>query len=246
MAKSSRTCSNERKELKAAKKEKQIESNRQIFMNNNLNLSNDQIEARQLILNNDITVLIGKAGSGKTFTACYTALKELAENRIGQVIITRPMIGTEDMGFLSGDMNEKYNPWIQPIIQNFNRIFTPAQIKGMMASERISILPLQFTRGMTYDNAYVIIDEAQNLSYAQVKLCLTRIGEGSKIILCGDMSQIDLKKKSDSGLRTVVENEFDKKIENFCIYELLEEHRKQIIIELIREFEIIENKNTNK
>lgn len=245
MAKANRTCK-DTKQLKAAKKEKFVEANRQIFISSNIKLSNDQIEAQQYILNNDITVLIGMAGSGKTFTACYTALKQLCDNEVEKVIITRPMIGTEDMGFLSGDMNEKYDPWIQPIIQNFNKAFIPSQISGMRAAGKISILPLQFTRGMTYDNSIVIIDEAQNLTFNQLRMVTTRIGEDSKIILCGDLSQIDLKKKSDSGLRTVVENRFDEKIQGFIIYELSTEHRKQIIIELIREFENIEQNITNK
>ena len=201
-------------------------------------LSNDQIEAIQLIKDNDITVLMGKAGTGKTACACYAALFAYNHGEIDKIILTRPMVGTEDMGFLPGGLGEKYSPWLEPIYSNFGKMFNKHTIEGMIRNEIIEMKPLQFVRGITFENAYVIIDEMQNINISQIKLLLTRIGSGSKIILCGDTDQIDLKKKTDSGLSFLVNNKFDE-ISGLAIYEMTEEHRKKIVIDIINKFNSI-------
>ena len=228
-----------RKQCKEVQKSKERKEKFIHYNTLDLQLSNDQIEARQTILNNSITILLGMAGSGKTMVACYTALKALFDGDIEKIIITRPMISNEDMGFLPGMVEEKYTPWLKPIFQNFSKMYDISQINGIMnsSSKRIEMLPLQFTRGITYDNAYVIIDEAQNLTTPQIKMCMTRIGQGSKIIFCGDLTQNDLRKKQDSGLSFIVNNKFHEKIQGLDLYVLTTEHREQIIIDILKEFE---------
>lgn len=225
---------------KKIKKEKFSEKNIQNFSNNDFNPDNDQIEALQFIENSDITILIGKAGSGKTACACYSAINAYLNNKTRKIIITRPMVGTEDMGFLPNGIEEKYKPWIMPIIQNFSKMYNPQNIQGMLKSESLQMLPLQFTRGITYDDAYVIIDEAQNVTIGQMKMILTRLGENSKLLICGDPTQIDLRKKHESGLKFLVDNKFHEKIKNFSLYELTREHRKQIIVDILKQFEFLQ------
>lgn len=198
-------------------------------------LDNEQIEVRQKILKNDITVLIGKAGSGKTAVACFTALKMLAKGEVEKIIVCRPMVANEDMGYLKGSLEEKYLPWCKPIVQNFNKMCNPKTIEYMMNKGIIEMLPLQFTRGVTYDNACMILDEAQNTTPQQLKLIFTRIGEGSRIIAVGDLDQCDLKRASDSGLFKIR----DFKVENMEIIELYNEHRKQIVIDILKAFKEI-------
>lgn len=201
----------------------------------NFKLDNEQIEVRQEILNNDITVLIGKAGSGKTAVACYTALKMLLDGKVEKIIVCRPMISNEEMGYLKGGLEEKYLPWCIPMLQNFNKMYNAKSIEYFMNKSIIEMLPLQFTRGVTYDNACVILDEAQNTTAQQLKMVMTRIGRDSKIIITGDCDQIDLKKNSDSGLLKI--KEFT--LPNFKVIELQNEHRKQIVIDILKAFKEI-------
>ena len=201
----------------------------------NFKLDNEQIEVRQEILNNDITVLIGKAGSGKTAVACYTALKMLLDGKVEKIIVCRPMISNEEMGYLKGGLEEKYLPWCIPMLQNFNKMYNAKSIEYFMNKGIIEMLPLQFTRGVTYDNACMILDEAQNTTPQQLKMVMTRIGKESKIIITGDCDQIDLKKNSDSGLLKIK----DFNLSNFKVIELQNEHRKQIVIDILKAFKEI-------
>ena len=224
----------------ARESKKTVRTKKPKFEQTNLNdlkfkLSNDQIDAIELIKENDITVLVGKAGTGKTACACYAALFAYNHGEIDKIMLTRPMVGTEDMGFLPGGLGEKYTPWLEPIYSNFGKMFNKHTIEGMIRNEIIEMKPLQFVRGITFENAYVIIDEFQNINIGQTKLILSRIGQGSKIILCGDTDQIDLKKKTDSGLRFLVEKGFDT-IDGFGICEMTEEHRKKIVIDILEKF----------
>lgn len=200
-----------------------------------LQLDNEQIEARQKILENNISVLIGKAGSGKTALACFTALKLYLDGKVDQIIVTRPMVSSEDLGSLPGSLCEKYAPWIIPLVQNFQKIHNPSEIKYMLEKEVIQMMPLQFTRGITYDHACVIVDEAQNCTTNQLKMVMSRVGEGSTLILTGDLDQIDLKKPSDSGLMKI--KDFD--VEGFTLIELYNEHRSKIVIDILEAFKKI-------
>jgi len=201
----------------------------------NFKLDNEQIEARQEILKNDITVLIGKAGSGKTAVACYTALKMLLDGKVEKIIVCRPMVSNEEMGYLRGGLEDKFLPWCIPMIQNFNKMLNPKTIEYFINKGIIEMLPLQFTRGVTYDNACMILDESQNTTCQQLRMVMSRIGKESRIIITGDCDQIDLKKNSDSGLLKIK----DFNLPNFKVIELQNEHRKQIVIDILKAFKEI-------
>lgn len=140
-------------------KSKQLKEQQYEKIRETIKLANDQVEATEYIKENDITILLGKAGSGKTLLSCYVAIQSLLKREVSKIILTRPQVGTEDMGFIKGGIAEKYDPWLAPLYQNFGKILNEGQLKGLMTSKRIEMLPLQFTRGITYDDAYVIIDE---------------------------------------------------------------------------------------
>lgn len=198
-------------------------------------LNNEQITAQQQMLQNDIAILIGHAGSGKTALACHTALRLFNKGAVEKIIITRPTIGTEDIGFLPGGLEEKYTPFVMPIITNIKKMTHPKKVDFMLKNKQIEMLPLQYVRGITYERTAVIIDEAQNLTLPQLKMCMTRIGVDSKIFICGDTDQIDLKKEKDSGLIKV--SRFN--VDGLVSIQLHSEHRKQIVIDLLQCFDAI-------
>lgn len=221
-----------KKESKQNKKQK-FEQERECYYE--ITLDNEQIAARQEILNNDITVLLGCAGTGKTAVACYTGLKMLLDGKVEKIVICRPTISNEDLGFLPGGLEDKYNFWCLPIIQNFNKMLNPKTIEYYLNKKIIEMLPLQYTRGVTYDNACMILDESQNTTPQQLKMVMSRIGKESKIIITGDCDQIDLRKSSDSGLLKIK----DFVLPNFKVIELQNEHRKQIVIDILKAFKEI-------
>lgn len=198
-------------------------------------LDEEQTAALQEIHKNDITVLIGKAGSGKTYTACAAGLQMLLQGQVDKIIMTRSTVSTDDLGFLPGGLEEKFLPYLSPITCNFEKLYAKPHIDAFIKQDRIQMVPLQFTRGITYDYSFVIIDEAQNMDIKQLKMCLSRIGSESKIVLLGDLDQCDLKRLSDSGLPKII----DFNIEGFGVIELLNEHRKPIVIDLLNEFKKI-------
>lgn len=180
----------------------------------------------------DIGVFTGVAGTGKTHTACAIALYLLLQNKIESIFLTRPMISTESVGYLKGDLSEKYMPWLLPLTQNFKFMYSEAHIDAFLAEGKINMLPIQFIRGFNVKNSVLIVDEAENLTAPQLKLILTRIDIGSKILLCGDVDQCDLRNKMDSGLESI--SNF--KVNGLAHFEFIQEHRKQIIIDILNEF----------
>jgi phosphate starvation-inducible PhoH-like protein len=197
-------------------------------------LDNEQIEAAQKIKDNDISILVGKAGSGKTYVACAVALQMLLKGEVEKIIIARP-VPKDQLGFLPGDIKEKQFPLFIPIIENFYKMYNKAHINYLLEHDKIEMLPIQYVRGRTIDHAVLILDESQNNTLHEFKAIFTRIGEGSKIICTGDYDQIDLRDKKDSGLKCV--SKFI--IDNFCSVDLQNEHRKQIVINILNEFEKI-------
>lgn len=150
---------------------------------------------------NDLLIVIGPAGSGKTYTAIALAVKALSERRVKKVILTRPAVEAgEKLGFLPGDMKNKLDPYLQPLYDALHDMIPQKRLSAYMEEGVIQIAPLAYMRGRTLDNAFVILDEAQNTTMAQMKMFLTRMGKNAKFIVTGDASQIDLPKKSDSGL----------------------------------------------
>ncbi len=150
---------------------------------------------------NDLLFATGPAGSGKTYTAIALAVRALRNKNVQRIILTRPAVEAgERLGFLPGDMKEKLDPYLQPLYDALNDMIPPRKLAEYMEDGTVQIAPLAYMRGRTLDNAFVILDEAQNTTLNQLKMFLTRMGTNAKFIVTGDMTQIDLPCKSDSGL----------------------------------------------
>ncbi len=155
----------------------------------------------ELYKSNDLLMAVGPAGSGKTYTAIALAVGALKNREVKRIILTRPAVEAgERLGFLPGDMKEKLDPYLQPLYDALNDMIPPAKLQKFMEEGVVQIAPLAYMRGRTLDNAFVILDEAQNTTLPQLKMFLTRMGRNAKFIVTGDLTQIDLPKKSDSGL----------------------------------------------
>jgi phosphate starvation-inducible PhoH-like protein len=145
------------------------------------------------IKQNIITLCLGPAGCGKTFLACWYAAKQLSENKIKKIIITRPLICCgKDIGAVPGDENEKASPYMRPVMDAFHEFFEHADLKAHINTGHIEFFPLELMRGSTLSNCVIILDEGQNADWDQIKMLLTRFGQNSKLILSGDASQSDI------------------------------------------------------
>ncbi|WP_062104646.1 PhoH family protein [Bacillus niameyensis] len=153
------------------------------------------------IRKNDLIFGIGPAGTGKTYLAVVMAVNALKNNRVSKIILTRPAIEAgESLGFLPGDLKEKVDPYLRPLYDALNDILGAEHTQRLIDRETIEIAPLAYMRGRTLDDAFVILDEAQNTTLAQMKMFLTRLGFGSKMVITGDSSQVDLPRGVKSGL----------------------------------------------
>jgi len=198
-------------------------------------LNEEQKLAKEKILQNTLTLLAGKAGSGKTLLACQIALDKLFMKETEKIIITRPTVSKEEIGFLPGDLREKMDPWVQPIYQNMFALYDKAKIENLIESGVVEIVPLSFMRGRTFLDSIIIVDEAQNVTHEQMEMIVTRIGLRSKMIICGDDGQVDLKSKRDSGFRFLYTAA--KKVKNMIAITLMQNHRDPIVDELIEIYE---------
>ena len=161
-----------------------------------------QAEYLDLINSNYITFCIGPAGCGKTFLPCLQAMKDLQEGSVRKIILVRPSVTAgEDIGYLPGTLEEKMDPFMAPLYDAFNEYWQPQLIEDFLADGTIEIVPLAFMRGRTFRNAFIIADEAQNTTQDQMKMLLTRFGDDCRMVICGDVSQNDLKHFQVSGLR---------------------------------------------
>lgn len=155
---------------------------------------------------NDLLFAVGPAGSGKTYTAIALAVRALKERQVRRIILTRPAVEAgEKLGFLPGDMKEKLDPYLQPLYDALNDMIPPLKLQKFLEEGTVQIAPLAYMRGRTLDNAFVILDEAQNTTLSQIKMFLTRMGRNAKFIVTGDVTQIDLPRRSDSGLVRTME-----------------------------------------
>ena len=149
----------------------------------------------------DIVFAIGPAGTGKTFTAVALAVRALKDKKVKKIIITRPAVEAgENLGFLPGDLKEKIDPYLRPIYDALEDMVSSDKLKSFLEKNTIEIAPLAYMRGRTLDNAFILLDEAQNTTPMQLKMFLTRMGPASKIIITGDKTQVDLPKNQKSGL----------------------------------------------
>ena len=155
-----------------------------------------------LIQKNDMLFAVGPAGTGKTYTAVAIAVKALKEKEVRKIILTRPAVESgENLGFLPGDLKEKLDPYMQPLYDALRDMIPHERLQSHLEKGVIQIAPLAFMRGRTLDNAFVILDEAQNTTHNQMKMFLTRMGKNAKFIINGDPGQIDLPRKQVSGLK---------------------------------------------
>jgi phosphate starvation-inducible PhoH-like protein len=203
----------------------------------NITLNEEQKKAKALILDNPITVLRGMAGSGKTLVACQVALNLLFTKEIEKIIITRPTVSKEDIGFLPGDIKEKMDPWLAPIYHNLYALYNKEKIDKEIELGNIESVPFAFVRGRTFVNSFVIVDEAQNVTHTQMEAILGRLGRDSKMVVCGDMAQIDLKDKKTTGFSFL--SRVEEHVPGFKVFTLLQNHRHQIvapILEVYRTF----------
>jgi len=201
----------------------------------NISLNEEQKLAKEQILNNTVTVLAGKAGSGKTLLACQVALDGLFRRHYEKIIITRPTVSKEEIGFLPGDLHQKMDPWVQPIYQNMYLLYGKEKVDPFIKEGKIEIVPVAFMRGRTFLDSCVIVDEAQNVTMTQMEMIATRIGLRSKMIVCGDDGQVDLKNRRDSGFKFLYN--LGKKIKNVCSVTLFENHRDPVVDDLIKYYE---------
>ncbi len=180
------------------------ESNIILFGNNGKPIrarTTNQIKLVNEIEKNDIVFALGPAGTGKTYTAVALAVKALKNKEIKRIILTRPAVEAgESLGFLPGDLKEKIDPYLRPLYDALDDMIPAEKLKTYLENRTIEVAPLAFMRGRTLDNCYVILDEAQNTTDMQIKMFLTRMGPSAKLIITGDLSQVDLPVKQTTGL----------------------------------------------
>tara|TARA_Y100000389_G_scaffold203336_1_gene251444 strand:+ start:1835 stop:2536 length:702 start_codon:yes stop_codon:yes gene_type:complete len=166
--------------------------------------TNRQKKYIDILNDNNINLVVsyGPAGSGKSMLACKTAIDKLSQNKIEKIIITRPIVPVEgeELGFLPGDINEKMNPWIQPLYNLFIQESSKQYLNEILRNGKLDIVPIGYMRGRTFNDCFVIADEMQNSSPSQMKMLLTRIGTNSKLVMTGDITQCDLLNSKQNGL----------------------------------------------
>jgi phosphate starvation-inducible PhoH-like protein len=164
-----------------------------------------QVTYMEALTRNDIIFALGPAGTGKTYLAVAQAVSQLITGSVDRLILSRPAVEAgERLGFLPGDMKEKVDPYLRPIYDALYDTLPAEQVERRIASGEIEIAPLAFMRGRTLSNAFIVLDEAQNTTIAQMKMFLTRFGEGSRMVVCGDPRQVDLPQPGISGLADAV------------------------------------------
>lgn len=193
-----------------------------MFGNNGLVIKAKTDNQRRMVsslVKNDMMFAIGPAGTGKTYTAVALAVRALKNKEVKRLILTRPAVEAgENLGFLPGDLKEKLDPYMQPLYDALNDMIPTDKLNQYLENRTIQIAPLAFMRGRTLDNAFVILDEAQNTTESQMKMFLTRMGANAKFIITGDVTQIDLPLKQPSGLLQALK--FLKKVDGIEIIEL--------------------------
>jgi phosphate starvation-inducible PhoH-like protein len=197
-----------------------------------IQLNEEQKQAKSQILDSKISVIKGQAGSGKSLVAAQVALDMLFNKTVEKIILTRPAVTSgEEIGFLPGTKDDKLAPYTAAIYDNMYRLYRKEIIDKNISEGHIEVIPLAFMRGRNFTNCCVVVDEGQNITHRQMELLLGRMCTGSKMILCGDTAQIDLKDKKLSGFHFICNN--FKSVEGFSVINLKTNHRDPIVEKIL-------------
>lgn len=197
-----------------------------------------------LMSKNDMVFAIGPAGTGKTYTGVALAVKALKSKEVKRIILTRPAVEAgESLGFLPGDLKEKLDPYMQPLYDALRDMIAPEKLASYIENGTIQIAPMAFMRGRTLDNAFVILDEAQNTTHAQMKMFLTRMGKNAKFMITGDPGQIDLPRRVISGLKEALLVLKDVKGIGIIYLDDKDVIRHRLVKEVIEAYKSIEHQN---
>ncbi|RPI69444.1 MAG: PhoH family protein [Ignavibacteriae bacterium] len=205
-----------------------------------------QMEYYRKVQKNDLVFCVGPAGTGKTYLAVAMALSALRANEVSRIILSRPAVEAgESLGFLPGDISEKVDPYLRPLLDALADMVSPDKLKSMLERRIVEIIPLAYMRGRTLNNSFIILDEAQNATRMQMKMFLTRLGQHSKAIVTGDVTQVDLGRRSDSGLLDVYS--LFKNIEgiDFIEFEKVDVVRHRLVAEIVSAYEREEERRQN-
>ncbi len=204
----------------------------------------NQLKLVDLCFNNDLVFAIGPAGTGKTYMGVAMAVRALKEKQVKRIVITRPAVEAgENLGFLPGDLKEKLDPYMQPIYDALRDMLPAEKLAQYIENNTIQIAPLAFMRGRTLDNAYVILDEAQNTTHAQMKMFLTRMGVNAKFFITGDPGQIDLPRSVTSGLKEALLILKDVEGVGMMYLDDKDVMRHRLVKRVIAAYRAIENRN---
>ena len=220
-----------------------VEKEEKLHVNRIKCRSQKQKQFLKVLESNTVTICIGPAGTSKTYTAVYNALKSLEKKQVDQIVLIKPNLELQgyELGFLPGSLENRMDPYMQSYYDQIDKIIgEKARIK-LMEEKRLQIIPITFLRGRTFEHSYVIIDEIQNCNYDAFKTIITRIGEGSIYNLLGDIGQIDFKKKSESALKKILDLFRDDS--EIGTFEFTEEDvvRHPIITHILNKLKTIEN-----
>jgi len=197
--------------------------------------------------NSDMVFALGPAGTGKTYLAVCAAVEMFTAGKVDRIILSRPAVEAgERLGFLPGDMQEKIDPYLRPLFDALNDTLPAEQVTRRLASGDFEVAPLAFMRGRTLTNAFVILDEAQNTTPTQMKMFLTRLGENSRMVVTGDLSQIDLPPGARPGLRDAVETLAGVSGIEIIQFDSSDVVRPPLVARIIRAYEAVENPETER
>ena len=196
-----------------------------------VSLTEEQRDVKRECFNYKINIITGDAGTSKTFTACQIALDMLFKRQIDRITIMRQTVATEDIGFMPGDSRSKMEGWVIPVIENFKTLYDKNKIEKLLEEETIRILPLQFCQGVTFYNELTLLDEGQNCTKEQMNMVMTRVGRGSTLLITGDIRQNQLKNKSLSGFKELLDLQGKTSLIGF--HELKENYRDPVVREVL-------------
>lgn len=212
-----------------------------------------QKEYYKLLYSQNVSVIagLGPAGCGKTFFACRAAVGALASGEVDRLVITRPLVtADEELGFLPGSLQDKMDPWVRPIMDTLGDFYSASEIRRLQNDGIIEISPLAYMRGRTFKNAYIIADEMQNSTPNQMLMMLTRIGEGSRLVITGDLMQSDLKGVGLNGLADFHRRWLRKAVDDTAIrcveFEVSDVQRSAVVASILEMYSDTSSKKSNK